>query len=225
MNLQLRAVDLAALSSRVYTGYGAAPPGYAQVDTIEIAATSTYAELWRAPLREGQQIGDLVIVFRGTRPGDQKDIAADTQIMAGQIPDAAAAALAEVLDNQAYKDQIDAGGNIVFSGHSLGGYLAQYVGAKIQSDAYVPFPHDHLPLYAVTFDAPALPSWLLSGTQATFDHVNFYSQADPVTNMTLLRGGMFPGENVALPAGPGALSTSLLCNTATLSAPFSAQEI
>ena len=83
--------------------------------------------------------GEIIIAYRGTEPQTMEDILADIVIVSGQIPSGQRA------DAQNFYDAVVAqyGRNISVTGHSLGGALAQIIGAD-----------NGIPTY--TFNAPGV---------------------------------------------------------------------
>lgn len=74
------------------------------------------------------QTGETVVSFRGTATVHDATVS-DLAILRQEVPDAATLALDWA------NTEIDAlrlGGDVTFVGHSLGGYLAQFVSAQLQ---------------------------------------------------------------------------------------------
>lgn len=90
---------------------------------VENEASGFYAQVFR------YMDGTVVIAFRGTEPNDWKDVLADLAMGFGvktrQFRDAEEAYL---------RTRAEFGPTVRMTGHSLGGSLAQYLGAKYASD-------------------------------------------------------------------------------------------
>ena len=84
MDVQLSIADLATLANHTYVGGASTTPpaGYELITSRPNTIAGYWVEVWRAPT------GETVVAYRGTDPqGDfAKDLANDTQIMAGLIP-------------------------------------------------------------------------------------------------------------------------------------------
>lgn len=133
------------------------------------------------------ECGDTwVVCYRGTSPSDKRDIGADIKIGLKLIPDQFFPAMA--LFERA---RISHGNNVVITGHSLGGGLAQLVSAAST------YP-------AVTFNAPGMQSvanGLESKTPFGFhaaNCLNIVLRNDPVSSL-----GTMIGKKVQLPNPDG----------------------
>ena len=80
---------------------------------------------------------DMVIAYRGTDPRDPLswlvDALTDAQILTSQFPDAIAQSQRAISFAKEWMDQYE-NYNFTFTGHSLGGYLAQYAAVHVEED-------------------------------------------------------------------------------------------
>lgn len=194
--------DLAQLSVNVYDNYslylksggagaGAAnlhPPGFTLVAEKYAESSNYFGQAWR-----NDKNGEIVIVNRGTVP-TVIDAKMDLVIAQGQdVPDSAKAAwlFAERVAAD-YK-----GSTVITTGHSKGGYEAQYQNAKLDDSV----GGGDTRFAAATFDAPALNpiTAKLGQPLGSYSAINISNATDPVSQLTAAYGLQWPGQNVFVP--------------------------
>jgi Lipase (class 3) len=206
--------DLALINKLAYQpATTAIPSGYTLVP-IEGLTLATPGLTNPIVLRDSS--GNIVIAFRGTDPNSSADRQADINIINGVTPDPARDALAFV---RAVAEEFKSA-SITVTGHSLGGYEAQYSIAKLQNEPeYAPRN-----ISAVTFNSPALlPQDIQSGVSASSFHVlNVVSSGDWVSAYTEATGGIFIGQKITVPAGPTGQSIVNMFNDAAAAGGYTA---
>ncbi|MBI2529453.1 MAG: DUF2974 domain-containing protein, partial [Candidatus Rokubacteria bacterium] len=156
----------AALSADVYRDAGA-PDGWTRL-LLDPPRTETgfYGAAYQ------NAAGDIVIAFRGTQPSDRGDHRAVAAIVRGEVP--AQFSVAVDFYAQVVAAYGTAGAPITFTGHSLGGVLAQLmVGQNPLSSA-------------VTFGAPGalfLFPKIGADPDGSYDITNYVATTDPFGNL------------------------------------------
>ncbi len=152
----------AALSADVYQSTGA-PDGWTRLPLDPpLTETGFYGAAYQ------NAAGEIVIAFRGTQPTDRGDRQAIAALVRGEVP-------AQFADAVRFHEQVSTtyggtGAPITFTGHSLGGVLAQLmVGLNPLSSA-------------VTFGAPgalALFPGIGADPDGSYDITNYVATTDP----------------------------------------------
>jgi hypothetical protein len=199
-----QATDLALLSSDSYNqgayGQGSVPPGWVRLD---VAQPEGAAEIgFHATAYRNELTGQVVVAYAGTN--DMKDITgSDFDVLLHKVPEQTDLAL-DFAQRAAEKAGLDDLSSITYTGHSLGGGLAQLVAEANNAPA-------------MTFNAPGM-------TFASNDPENAANQTN-ITNVNLqldvvsatfspTSGGI--GNTVTLPAstGQGLLMAAAMLSTA-----------
>jgi Ca2+-binding RTX toxin-like protein len=182
MTQTLTIAQLSQFSDAVYGSDGVgSPSGTGTVGTwllmnanfptlVSKAADGFVAQVW-----ENQTTQEVVIAYRGTVPSNYATLEQDAYIAAGKLAPGATDAAALALQVQA---SLPAGYSLAVTGHSLGGYEAQYALTQLVdhgTGAGSP--------YATVFDAPGLSATVIAGLHHAptyYSSVNFYAQGDAI---------------------------------------------
>ena len=156
----------AALSANVYQDAGA-PDGWTR---LQLDPPRTETGFYGAAYQNAA--GEIVIAFRGMERTDRGDRQAVAAIARGEVPAQFAAAMD--FYQQVLETYGSTGAPITFTGHSLGGALAQMVvGRNFLSSA-------------VTFGAPgalALFPKIGANPNGSYNITNYVATTDPIGNM------------------------------------------
>jgi Cadherin-like domain/Bacterial Ig domain len=202
-----QATDLALLSSDAYNegayGQGSVPPGWVRIEVEQPAGAAESG--FHATAYKNELTGQVVIAYAGTN--DMKDITgSDFDVLLHNVPAQTAFAIKFAEDAAKEAGLGDDLGSITYTGHSLGGGLAQLVAEANNAPA-------------MTFNAPGMTFALSPEDQANAANqtniTNVNLQLDVVSAIfSPTSGGI--GNTVTLPAstGQGLLMAAAMLSTA-----------
>ena len=194
-------LDLASLANWVYTNHngsllpsdaGAWDPLPLTPDVASLGNDPKYG--FYAAAFKNRVTGEIVIAMRGTE--NRLNLIHDLELGAHfQVP--------EAIDATKFVEAVAAhnsNATITLTGHSLGGYAAQWAMVKLH-DTRILSPNARTALSTVTFNAPGLPAWVLGTNSAvSYNAYNFNTQGDVIHDF----GGTQIGQSTSLAAGPSA---------------------
>lgn len=208
--------DIAALAAWTYDPKGTGVPNTLPSDVgawrvlqlngqpavLDKTSDGFYAEAFK-----NSQTGEIVISIRGTVPAPLSNT--------NLLQDAELATLSNFAPilNAVSKDaaqfaievaKVSPSATITLTGHSLGGYAAQVATIYLQADPGVSSTVK-TNLTTVTFNAPAVPAWLLtlagSLTGNSYNAYNFFMQGDIIHDAG---GFVHLGQSTTVAVGPNA---------------------
>lgn len=178
--LQLAQFSAATYANGTYFNGKDAPAGWTLIQTFTRSIDGYVGMAWK------NAAGEIVIANRGTDPKNFRNLLSDATIAAHRIPSAAvdAATFAQLVA------QANQYSTITETGHSLGGYEAQYaLVSLLRQNTY------HIVGSAVTFQAPGLAVGFAN--PGSYSILNLYNQGDVIHDV-----GRALGQSNSIAAGP-----------------------